>query len=409
MTLPSILRRRILHGLSVKAVADALNPESPVTNRETSPSSETSHMTNSCSGITLINSYAAFSAEISSVSITHDRTIVATALDSNYPGNVFVSKLPSREDDDYYETSSAPFYLWLGDEMTIWTTSPSPAGGPQRVAIGHDEGVHMITSDGRVVGKLKSSSDVRALDWLNSNVTIAGDRNGTVKLWDIRSGGSSARFSRSGPITGIRSLDNGNEILTTGVASMEIFDLRMSKHPRSAVESQQRRRLKKLRGKKAKRQDGVSKPLLEYKCSTDNPSAAVDVWPEAQMLAWRTKDNSIDLHSLRDLRPFRTLKPLTPVDAVGDPEEDQSIRRLRFTEDRRGLPRLMYCKGSMIGQFSYDMVKDEGRNTLGIDEEDDEENDDEEDDDTYIELDHEFDYDDESGNEDDSSDSDESL
>lgn len=74
-----------------------------------------------------------------------------------------------------------------------------------------------------------SSSEVLAVDWLDTNVLLNGCRDGTVRLWDARAcgaGGMSWRVRHPSCVNHVRKLD-ANRIVVAGLRRrMAVYDLR---------------------------------------------------------------------------------------------------------------------------------------------------------------------------------------
>lgn len=277
---------------------------------------------------------AAFRSDISSICITGLRTVIATSLSSHHPGNVFVAGLSEPAGVNDYPILDVPAasYTLLGPEETsLWSSSPSPPGGRDFVAIGGSGETYMLSADGRLQQTYKVGEDVRSIDWLTPSVAFGGTRARRVYLWDSRTGGSSARFTHKSGVTAVRSLNNGSQVLVCGFAGMSVYDVRMPK----AL-------FIKPHGKRS-----PSTSVLDLPFKTSYPSNAIDVWQDAKIVATAGDDNAIQLHSLTSGKL---------VGSLGTPDRhlsDGRVQRMRFMESHEMRPTLTVCQGSKLVEWSW--------------------------------------------------------
>lgn len=284
---------------------------------------------------------AAFRSDISSVTISQSRTLVATSYDRAHPGNVFVAGMAGSLDMEGGPPildSPAPSYSMLGKEETaLWTASPSPAGSARDViAIGSSEGVYMLSSSGDLLQHHPLREDVRSIDWLTPNVAVGGTRSSPVYLWDARARGASLRFKHTSGVTGVRSLGDGSRVLVSGFKGTSIYDTRMASRPKGP--------------------HAPSSALLRLApTKTEQPSVAMDLMADAQLLATADDDNVIQLHSLCSGKLMGSLTGANPR------KEKGRIHRLRFIQTPDGRPTLMACQGSRLFEWSWGgALDDEG-------------------------------------------------
>jgi hypothetical protein len=284
---------------------------------------------------------AAFRSDISSVSISQSRTLVATSYDRTHPGNVFVAGMGGSIDADGAPPildSPAPSYCMLGNaETALWTASPCPAGAARDViAIGSSEGVYMMTSSGDLLQHHPLQEDIRSIDWLTPNVAVGGTKSSPVYLWDARAQGSSLRFKHSSGVTGVRSLGDGSRVLVSGFHGTSIYDTRMASAPKGP--------------------HTPSPALLRLApTKTELPTVAMDILADAQLLATADDDNVIQLHSLASGRLMGSLCGANPR------KENGRIHRLRFIRTADGRPTLVVCQGSRLYEWSWGgLLDDEG-------------------------------------------------
>ncbi|GAB7354036.1 hypothetical protein MBLNU459_g4619t1 [Dothideomycetes sp. NU459] len=283
---------------------------------------------------------AAFRSDISSVCVTGLRTVMATSMSSYHPGNVFVAALSESTGPNDFPILDAPAasYTMLGPEETsLWTSSPSPPGGRDFVAVGGSGQTYLLSADGRPTQTYDVGEDVRSIDWLTPSVAVGGTRNRRVFLWDSRTGGSSARFNHKSGVTAVRSLGDGSQVLVCGFAGMSVYDVRMP--TKLTLRS---------RGDRS-----ASAPLLDLPFSTSYPSNAMDVSPEAKIVATAADDNTVQLHSLASGKLIGSL---------GKPDHslvDGRIQRIRFLNSYGGRPTLTVCQGSNLMEWSWGGDKDD--------------------------------------------------
>lgn len=285
---------------------------------------------------------AAFRSDISSVTLSSSRTLVATSYDRAHPGNVFVAGMAASMGLDLdgptpILDSPAPCYTMLGGpETALWTASANPAGAPQDIiAIGSSEGVYMISAAGDLVHHHRLTEDIRSIDWLSPTVAVGGTKSKPVYLWDARASGSSLRFRHTSGVTGVKSLGDGSRILVSGFKGASIYDTRM---------------VSRARGPHA------SSPALLRMAPihTQYPSVSLDILPEAQLLATSDDDNIIQLHSLSSGRLMGSLQGANPA------KEQGRIHRLRFLGSADSIrPTLLACQGSRFYEWSWGGVEDD--------------------------------------------------
>ncbi|TIA62946.1 hypothetical protein D6C77_02430 [Aureobasidium pullulans] len=270
---------------------------------------------------------AAFRSDISSVSISSSRTLVATSYDRQHPGNVFVAGMAGSIDMEGSPPildSPAPCYSMLGGpETALWTASPCPAGATRDViAIGSSEGVYMLDSRGDLLQHHRLREDVRSIDWLTPTVAVGGTKSSPVYLWDARAAGTSLRFKHTSGVTGVRSLGDGSRVLVSGFKGTSIYDTRMTSRPKGP--------------------HTPSPALLRMApMKTEFPKVSMDVLTDAQLLATADDDNVIQLHSLSSGKLMGSLNGANPS------KEKGRIHRMRFVHSPDDRPTLMLTATSV--------------------------------------------------------------
>ncbi|THX86956.1 hypothetical protein D6D04_01110 [Aureobasidium pullulans] len=277
---------------------------------------------------------AAFRSDISSVSISSSRTLVATSYDRQHPGNVFVAGMAGSIDMEGSPPildSPAPCYSMLGGpETALWTASPCPAGATRDViAIGSSEGVYMLDSRGDLLQHHRLREDVRSIDWLTPTVAVGGTKSGPVYLWDARAAGTSLRFKHTSGVTGVRSLGDGSRVLVSGFKGTSIYDTRMTSRPKGP--------------------HTPSPALLRMApMKTEFPKVSMDVLTDAQLLATADDDNVIQLHSLSSGKLMGSLNGANPS------KEKGRIHRMRFVHSPDDRPTLMSAITSLHQSIATD-------------------------------------------------------
>lgn len=290
---------------------------------------------------------AAFRSNISSISLTNSRTVVATTASYYHPGNVFIAGLsePSGPSDDSLPIldSPAPAYMMLGPkETSLWTSCANPPGGNDMVAMGGSEQTYLLSAEGHLLHTYNLGSDVRAIDWLSPNVAVGGTRARSVLLWDARTGGSTTRFHHSSGVTSVKSLANGSQTLVCGFDGMALYDVRMPAKP-------SRTPYRSRNGQQP------SPAVLRLPFRTERPSVAMDVSPQAHLVATADDLNVIQLHSLLSGKL---------VGALGKPDyakDKEYYTRLRFVDSNLNdeKPALMACQGSRLVEWSWGGAEDD--------------------------------------------------
>lgn len=125
---------------------------------------------------------------------------------------------------------------------TFWASSPRPDTTVSVFAVATSNGTGLVEeqqsnwSSNRIqtfkTGDLDASSEVLAVDWLDRNVLLNGCRDGTVRLWDVRTrdvSGISWRVRHPSCINHVRKLD-ANRIVVAGLEGrMAVYDLRYTR------------------------------------------------------------------------------------------------------------------------------------------------------------------------------------
>ena len=144
-----------------------------------------------------------------------------------------------RDNDPLWYTTDISTVIRTQSFGTIWASSPRPDPTTSTFAIATSYGAATVAESQSSwsfdrVQTFKSeafdaSSEVLALDWLDTNILLNGCRDGTVRLWDARTSGASGtswRAKHQSCINHVRKLD-GNRIVVAGLErQMATYDLR---------------------------------------------------------------------------------------------------------------------------------------------------------------------------------------
>lgn len=144
-----------------------------------------------------------------------------------------------RDNDRLWYTTDISTIIRNQSFGTIWASSPRPDPTTSTFAIATSYGAATVAesqsswSFDRVQTfkseALDASSEVLALDWLDTNILLNGCRDGTVRLWDTRTSGASGtswRVRHQSCINHVRKLD-ANRIVVAGLErQLATYDLR---------------------------------------------------------------------------------------------------------------------------------------------------------------------------------------
>lgn len=122
---------------------------------------------------------------------------------------------------------------------TFWASSARPRDTSSEFALATSAGTILIAENQASYsfertqtfgsGLVEGHSEVLAVDWLDTNVTLNGHRNGKVKLWDARTEGpegTSSRVQHPSTITHVRRT-NDHKIAVAGLENqLCIYDMR---------------------------------------------------------------------------------------------------------------------------------------------------------------------------------------
>ncbi|KAF2397129.1 hypothetical protein EJ06DRAFT_533322 [Trichodelitschia bisporula] len=282
-----------------------------------------------------------FPSQLSSLTLTRDRMLVATTIGDAMPPSIYLCRLKEQNttdatqrltDHDVWEQLQSPM---LG--TTVWTSRANPERA--EFAIGSSRGFGIGTVETSGLHFVQTQSDAQSLDWLNAHVLAVGHRNGAVKLYDTRSKGKVSRLRLPGPVTSLRGTGNETKLVACwNQGSMDMYDLRTASLP-------------------VKRKP-PTEPVLEFD-SEDPVSGRDQIDIKAELgLVVAAKTDGIDIYSLRNGERLRRLVVPTqssPEDdpATINPATVNSAIGVKLIEDKRGCVRLLASRDNAIADFRW--------------------------------------------------------
>lgn len=149
------------------------------------------------------------------------------------------TRSPERDNDPLSYTSDVSTVIRSQMNATFWAASARPDATISDFAIATTHGTVIVAesqsswSFDRIqtfkCESIEASSEVLAVDWLDSNVLLNGCRDGTVRLWDVRTddaSGTSWRIKHPSCVNHVRKVDR-NRIVVAGLErQMAVYDLR---------------------------------------------------------------------------------------------------------------------------------------------------------------------------------------
>lgn len=105
-----------------------------------------------------------------------------------------------------------------------------------------------------------ASSEVLAVDWLDGNVLLNGCRDGTVRLWDVRTcepSGTSWRIRHPSCVNHVRKVDRNRVVVAGLERQMAVYDLRYIR-PKDVATAETTRPFVEFPGYKNKEMNGVA-------------------------------------------------------------------------------------------------------------------------------------------------------
>lgn len=273
---------------------------------------------------------------ISSVSVSPSRVVAVTSLGDAERATLHLIKL---EEPETHRANRPPEALVslayrFPAEHTAWTAAPNDLLGAADTvfAVGMSGKVVLYSDtrsdwDNRQV--LAVPGDPLALAWLTPTLLAVGQRNGSVRLWDTRTGGSVKRILSGGCVTGIRRVD-ASQLVVQGLSnSLALHDLRMPREreapmePRGWIKEPGR---KAWRAPKATTQPAVAFAYRNEYCL----DLGFDVSTDLGLVAAADDRNVVQLYSLATGQQTGRREKRTELKRTGGVQP--YVRGLRFVE-----------------------------------------------------------------------------
>lgn len=266
----------------------------------------------------------------------------------------------------------------VNDMVTIWSCAVNPwassgigSSSEETIAIGGSGRFfhYRLTADSslRHMGFHVTGSEVRAVEWKDTNVTAGGAHNGKVYLFDIRSRRGALRLETARhSINGIRftGIDNHHMVLNGINNFMVMYDLRF---PGTTLKSLKNPPTVCLQTLKYSRASCflhlASSPLTKHALQRPNPSViypyknpshypiAFDISTPLDLVAAAESDvpGIIQVYRLSTGQKLRTLD-VRPLSGMADNLHVPHC--LRFKKDSMGVPMLLISAGKNVVRFA---------------------------------------------------------
>ncbi|USP80715.1 hypothetical protein yc1106_07989 [Curvularia clavata] len=260
------------------------------------------------------------------------------------------------------------------DRKAIWTTAarpttftPSPylantvpATYTEHLAIGTSNSLilFMRSESGfwnSTVAAWPLKSDVLALDWLSYTTVVMGSRDGSIRLYDTRSKGSSHILTHPYPISKLKRAENDTRLVCSGLQnSLCLYDLRS---PRQTSFSHTRDAPKR-RKVTQKRHINASQPLFAFEhANRDELDLDVAVHARLGLVAAAQDLSTGTAIRISNLYTGKVVKEIKSNEVRGNGKGKggcESIRSLKFLEGSNGDDvRLWSCWDGGIAEFSW--------------------------------------------------------
>ncbi|KAF1938368.1 hypothetical protein EJ02DRAFT_457932 [Clathrospora elynae] len=217
-------------------------------------------------------------------------------------------------------------------------------------------------------------SDILALDWISYTTVVLGCRDGKIRLYDTRSGGSSHILTHPYPISKIKRADNETRLVCSGLQdSLFLYDIRSPRLSRGSASGPSshdnhhynehyfktlypgNRDNKKRRKLNHKAFKNWSQPLLSFPhANLDDLELDIDVHPRLGLLAASQDHNTGTAILISNLWTGRTVKEIKSEVSVGKEKLDK-IRCVKFIDrdEEEGGVDLWTCWSGGIARFGW--------------------------------------------------------
>lgn len=232
---------------------------------------------------------------------------------------------------------------------TIWCSRPKPVSFPttssseqnaipanetDQIAVGAGSSLQLYTRapsgpwDCQTV--LNSSSDLLALEWLDSSTICSGHRDGKLRIYDTRSGGSTQVLSHPAPIYHIRRADDFTRVVVSGVSNtLMMYDMRHAAKQQPTQHSEWKRR-----------KQGLLFPgsafvhRFEFH-NQDTPDLGLDVHARLGLIAAADADRNIKVWNMYTRELVKTFKGsnFLAMGAGGLKKPEDRVRCVKFIDD----------------------------------------------------------------------------
>lgn len=194
-------------------------------------------------------------------------------------------------------------------------------------------------------------TDVLALDWISYTTIALGCRDGKIRLYDTRSGGSSHILTHPHPVSKVQHADDATRLVVSGLHdSLFLYDIRMSRSSNFASNSHHYNQeyLENLypggrNHKKRQKMNRIanthwSQPVLTIPhANFDDLELDIDVHPRLGLVAASQNPDSSTAVRVSNMWTGKTVKEFKrkpSKGAFGKPGE--RIRTLKFVDDAEG-------------------------------------------------------------------------
>jgi WD40 repeat protein len=215
-------------------------------------------------------------------------------------------------------------------------------------------------------------TDVLALDWISYTTIALGCRDGKIRLYDTRSGGSSHILTHPHPVSKIKRADDATRLIVSGLQdSLFLYDIRSPRTSRSSNASNDRhynkgffenlypggRSYKKRRKMNHIAQRHWSQPVLTFPhANVDDLELGIDVHPSLGLVAAGQNPEASVAIRVSNMWTGKTVKEFRRDTATNSGKGIDRIRSLKFMntgDGDRGGVELWACWGGGVARFGW--------------------------------------------------------
>ncbi|KAH7074001.1 hypothetical protein BKA63DRAFT_416454 [Paraphoma chrysanthemicola] len=198
------------------------------------------------------------------------------------------------------------------------------------------------------------NTDVLALDWISYSTIAFGSRDGSIRLYDTRSGGSSHILTHPHPISAIKRGDDQTRIVVSGLnSSLNLYDIRSPRvsrgswtgtddvkpyyHDEYSSNQNHSRRNNKRRKMKQTASNNWSQPVITFPyINAHDPELGIDVHAGLGLVAAAQDLETSTTIRISNMWTGQTVKDLTTVIPEIRSNTITKIRCLQFIDDDVG-------------------------------------------------------------------------